>query len=146
MTTPPAGPPPRPDYEEMARATAAAITGAIVELVRILHAELEKLQDNAEAAVGRVKGAIVRSLHALQRAILDSVLAILFLTLGAIVLSIFLVAVLNKYLGDPWGTGLTALILLLTAAFFGLRARSNFQTMQREAEALTSRGRGRSRE
>lgn len=143
MTGPSPGTPPRPDYEEMARATAAAITGAIVELVRILRAELDKLRDDAEAAVGRVKGALVRSLHALQRAIVDTVLALLFLTLGAIVLSIFLVAALNRFLGDPWGTGVAALALLFLAAFFGLRAKSNFRKMEREATALTSRGRAR---
>ena len=132
-------PPERPSYEEMARATAAAITGAIVELARILRDELEKLQDNAEAAVGRVKGALVRSLRELQKALVASVLALVFVILGAIVLSIFLVGVLNYYLGDPWGTGVAALALLAIAGAFWMRARGHFAAMEREAKALSDR-------
>lgn len=131
--------PERPSAEETARATAAALTGAVIEILRALREEIQRVQDGAEAFVGRVKGALVRSMAALQRALIDSFLAILFLTLGAIVLSIFLVAVLNKYLGDPWGTGVTALTLLITALVFWLRARANFRAMEREAAALAGR-------
>jgi len=140
--TAPGAPPPRPDYEEMARATAAAITGAIVELVRILRAELDALRDGAEAAVGRVKGGIVRSLAELQKAVVSSLLALVFVVLFAIVLSIFLVSLLNHLLGEPWGTGAAALLLLALAGFFWLRARGHFRAMEREAAALAGRGRG----
>lgn len=128
MTTPPAPPP---------EDTARAITASIIEILRALREEVERLMHAGEAMVGRVKGALVRSLHALQQALVASLAAALFFALGAVVLSIFLVAVLNRYLGDPWGTGAAALLLLLTAAAFGLRARAQFATMKREAELLT---------
>lgn len=118
-----------------------AVIGGIVELLRALREELTRLQDGAEAFVGRVKGALVRSLHALQRAILDTFLALLFVTLGAVVLAIFLVALLNKYLGDPWGTGVAALALLACALVFWARARANFREMEREAQMLAERRR-----
>lgn len=133
----PASPPDRPSYEEQVRAATGAVVSATIEIVRALRVEVEALLREGEATVGRVKGALVRSLHALQRALVASLVAVLFLVLGAIVLSIFLVAVLNHYLGDPWGTGLAALLLLAAAAVFGLRARWQFATMKREAEQLT---------
>lgn len=136
--TAPAAPPAddRMRPEEVVR----AVIGGIIELLRAVREEVQRLQDGAEAFVGRVKGALVRSLAALQRAILDSFLAILFLTLGAVVLSSFLVAVLNKYIGDPWGTGVAALALLVVALVFWMRARANFREMEREAAALSRRG------
>lgn len=137
----PVPPPDRPSYEEQVRAATGAVVAATIEIVRALREEIERLMRSGEAAVGRVKSAIVRSLHALQRALVASLMAALFMTLGAIVLSIFLVAVLNKYLGDPWGTGVAALALLATAAIFALKARGEFATMKREAEALTRGGR-----
>lgn len=120
-----------------------AVIGGIIELLRAFREELERLQDGAEAFMGRVKGALVRSLKLLQQAIVNSMLALLFVTLGAVALAVFLVAVLNKYLGDPWGTGLAALILFAAGAAFGMRAKSNFKAMEREAEALASRARRR---
>lgn len=117
-----------------------SVVVGIVELLRAVRQELQTLQDGAEAFVGRVKGALVRSLHALQRALLDTFLAILFVSLGAVVLAIFLVAVLNKYLGDPWGTGVAALALLIVAAIFWMKARANFREMEREASRLAGRG------
>lgn len=137
VSAPAASPPDRPSYEEQVRAATGAVVSATIEILRALREEIEKMMRSGEAAVGRVKGALVRSLHALQRALVASLLAALFVALGAIVLSIFLVAVLNRYLGDPWGTGLAALLLLLAAGFFAMRARSEFGTMKREAEALT---------
>ena len=140
----PAAAPPADDRtrpEEVVR----AVIGGIIELLRAFREELQNLQDGAEAFMGRIKGALVRSLKLLQKAILNSMLALLFVTLGAVALAVFLVAVLNKYLGDPWGTGLAALILLVTGAVFGLRAKSNFKEMEREAQALAERGRGMTR-
>jgi hypothetical protein len=141
MSTPGA-PPERSTTEEAVRATTAAVVSAIIELMRALREEVERIQRSGEAFVGRVKGAIVRSLQALQRALVETLLAGLFVVLGVIVLSVFLVAVLNKYLGDPWGTGLTALILLAFAGLFYLRARASFRVMEREAQALIT-GQGR---
>lgn len=144
MTTPPGAPPhdDRARPEEVVR----AVIGGIIELLRAFREEVQRLQDGVEAFMGRVKGALVRSLKLLQRAILNSMLALLFVTLGAVALAIFLVAVLNKYLGDPWGTGLAALLLLATGALFGLRAKSNFKEMEREAQALADRTRRRIRD
>ena len=141
MTTPPGAPPEdnRARPEEVVR----AVIGGIIELLRAFREELERLQDGAEAFLGRVKGSLVRSLKALQRAMVNTILALIFVTVFAVVLAIFLVAVLNKYLGDPWGTGVAALALLVTAAFFGLRAKQNFQEMEREAQALADRARRR---
>lgn len=141
MTTPPGAPPDdnRARPEEVVR----AVIGGIIELLRAFREELQHLQDGAEAFMGRVKGAVVRSLKLLQKAVINSMLALLFVTLGAVALAIFLVAVLNKYLGDPWGTGLSALILLVVGAVFGLRAKSNFKEMEREAQMLAERGRRR---
>lgn len=138
MSAPPT-PPERPDYEEVARASAAAIAAAVIEVLRALREEVERLQDGAEAFVGRVKGAIARSLHALQRAVLATFLALVFVAIGGVVLSIFLVALLNRYLGDPWGTGVAALALLVAALVFWARARANFRAMEREAQAMTAR-------
>ncbi|HUR69023.1 MAG TPA: hypothetical protein VM370_07225, partial [Candidatus Thermoplasmatota archaeon] len=76
-----------------------------------------------------------------QRALVATMLALVFLILFAVVLAIFLVAVLNKYLGDPWGTGVAGLILLVCALVFAMRARSNFKEMEREASQLSMRGR-----
>lgn len=132
----PASPPDRPSAEDTARAAAAAITASIIAILRALREEIERLQLGAERFVGRVKGALVRSLAALQRAIVSALIGSVFFLLGAIVLSIFLVAVLNKLLGDPWGTGLTALLLLATGGLFFLRARASFREMEREANAL----------
>lgn len=132
----PGTPPDRPSTEETVRATAGAMVAATIEILRALREEIERLMRSGEAMVGRVKGALVRSLHALQQAIVATLLAALFLVLGAIVLSIFLVQALNWLLGDPWGTGVAALALLVAAAIFGLRARSRFAAMRREAEAL----------
>lgn len=139
--TAPAGPPhddrTRPD--EVVR---SVITG-IIELLRAFRQEIGHLQDGLEGFLGRIKGALVRSLKLLQKAIVNSILALLFATLGAVALAVFLVAVLNKYLGDPWGTGVATLILLLVAGLFGLRAKSNFKEMEREAEMLAARARRR---
>lgn len=140
MTAP--GAPPADDRtrpEDVVR----AVIGGIIELLRAFREELERLQDGAEAFMGRVKGALVRSLKLLQQAIVNSMLALLFVTLGAVALAVFLVAVLNRYLGDPWGTGLAALLLLAAGAAFGMRAKSNFREMEREAESLASRARRR---
>jgi hypothetical protein len=136
----PAAPPAADDRarpEEVVR----AVIGGIIELLRAFREELTRFQDGVEGFLGRVKGALVRSLQALQRAILNTFLALLFVTLGGVVLSIFLVAILNKYLGDPWGTGVAALALLLAAAMFASRAKSNFKEMEREASALSDRAR-----
>lgn len=122
------------------RAATGAVVAATIEILRALREEIERLMRSGEAMVGRVKGALVRSIHALQRALVASLLAGLFFVLGAVVLSIFLVTALNRYLGDPWGTGIAALLLLATAGIFGMRARSEFATMKREAESLTRPG------
>jgi len=137
----PASPPDRPSSEDTARAAAAAITASIIEILRALREEVERLQHGAEQFVGRVKGALVRSLAALQRAIVSALIGAVLFVLGAIVLSIFLVAVLNKYLGDPWGTGLTALVLLALAGAFFVRSKLSFREMEREAKALAERKR-----
>ena len=134
-----APPPDRPSAEDTARAAAAAITASIIEILRALREEVQRLQDGAEQFVGRVKGALVRSLAALQRAVVSALIGSVLFLLGAVFLSIFLVAVLNKYLGDPWGTGLTALLLLLGAGAFFLRAKASFREMEREAKALAER-------
>jgi len=131
FSTPPPG-----GVEDAARAAAGAITASIIEILRALREEIERLRHGTEQFVGRVKGALVRSLAALQRAIVATLLAGIFFVLGAIVLSIFLVAVLNRYLGDPWGTGLAALLLIAAAALFSLRTRAAFRAMEREAAAL----------
>jgi len=137
MTAPHA--PPADDRTRPEDLVRAVVVG-IIELMRGVRQELQTLQDGAEAFIGRVKGALVRSLHALQRAILDTFLALLFVSIGAVVLSIFLVALLNKYLGDPWGTGVAALAMLVLALVFWMRARANFREMEREATALSRRG------
>lgn len=136
MATPAPPPPERPSAEDAARAAAAAITASIIEILRALREEIERLRHGTEQFVGRVKGALVRSLHELQRAIVSTLLAGVFFALGAIVLSIFLVSLLNHLLGEPWGTGATALLLLLAALLFSLRARAGFRAMEREAAAL----------
>lgn len=137
MSAPPAPPPDRASMEESVRAATGAVVAATIEILRALREEIERLMHSGEAMVGRVKGGLVRSLHALQRALVASLVAALFFSIGAVVLAIFLVAVLNRFLGAPWGTGVAALLLFLAAAFFAMRARSEFATMKREAERLT---------
>lgn len=121
------------------RAATGAVVVATIEILRALREEIERLMRSGEAMVGRVKGALVGSLHALHRALVASLIAGLFFVLGAAVLAIFLVAALNRYLGDPWGTGVAALLLLATAGIFSLRARWEFARMNREAETLMKR-------
>lgn len=137
-----AGAPPQDDRVRPDEVVRSVVVG-IIELLRAFREELTRLQDGAEAFLGRVKGAFVRSLHALQRALLDTILALLFVSIGAVVLAIFLVALLNHLLGDPWGTGVAALALLLVGMVFLLKARANFRTMEREAALLTERTRSR---
>lgn len=136
MSAPPAD---RPPVEDNVRAATGAVVVATIEILRALREEIERLMRSGEAMVGRVKGALVGSLHALQRALVASLIAGLFFVLGAAVLAIFLVAALNRYLGDPWGTGVAALLLLATAGIFSLRARWEFARMNREAETLMKR-------
>ncbi|HEX2021834.1 MAG TPA: hypothetical protein VHH36_03925 [Candidatus Thermoplasmatota archaeon] len=134
----PASPPPErgPTLEETTRAVSAAVVSAVVELLRALREEVERLQRSGEAFVGRLKGSLARSLRALQRALLAGLVATLFAAAGIVVLSVFLVAVLNRWLGDPWGTGVAAALLLLAALAFVLRARAAFRAIEREAKAL----------
>ena len=118
-----------------------AVVAGLIELLRALREEFARLQDDTERFVGRMKGAVVRSLQALQRALVATAIAVFLAMVGVIVLSIFLVAVLNRYLGDPWGTGVAALALLVTATVFFLRAKSNFRQMELEAKVLAERPR-----
>jgi len=118
------------------RATASALVAAVIELVRALRGEIEAAQRSGLAFVGRLVGALGRAGKLLLRGARDAVIALVFAVLGLIVLSIFLVAALNKLLGDPWGTGLTALILLLAAVAFALRSRAAFQGIEEEARSL----------
>lgn len=136
MAAPSAPPPERSSAEDAARAAGAAITASIIEILRALREEIERLRHGTEQFVGRVKGSIVRSLAALQRAVVSALIGSVLVVLGVIVLSIFLVSLLNHLLGDPWGTGLTAFLLLAAGAGFFLRARSSFREMEREARAL----------
>lgn len=117
------------------------LVAAILELMRGIRHEVQRLQDGAEAFLGRVQMAIVRSLGALQRALVATMVSMLFAAAAVVVLTIFLIALLNKYLGDPWGTGLAALILLVVSLAFWMRARANFHTMEVEAAMLMGRGR-----
>jgi hypothetical protein len=138
-STAPPPPEPGPRLDDVVRATTTAVVTAIIELVRALRVEIEGAQASASAFVGSVLGALGRALQLALRGVRDAVLAIVFAFLGLVVLSIFLVAALNKLLGDPWGTGLTALILLGAAAFFGLRSKAAFSGIEREARALQPR-------
>ena len=137
--TGPASPPP-PDgmrADEVVR----AVIGGLIELLRALREEVGRLQDDAERFLGRVKGAVVRSLQALQRALVATFIGVFLAAIGAVILAIFFVAVLNRYLGDPWGTGVAALVFLAAGAVFFLRAKSQFKEMEREASALADRPR-----
>lgn len=117
------------------------LVAAILELLRGVRHEVQRLQDGAEAFLGRVQMAIVRSLAALQRALIASMLAALLVAAAVVVLTIFLIALLNRYLGDPWGTGVAALLLIGGALLFWSRARANFHQMELEAAMLMGRGR-----
>jgi hypothetical protein len=134
MTSTP--PPSGPSLDEVVRATTTAVVTAIIELIRALRVEIEGAQASASAFVGAILGGIGRAFQLALRGMRDMVIAIVFAFLGLIVLSIFLVAALNRLLGDPWGTGLTALILLLAAGFFWMRSRAAFAGIEREAQAL----------
>lgn len=129
-------PPQGPSFEEILKGTLAAVVTAIVELVQALRGEIEGAQRSATAFVGRLLGALGRAGRLALRGARDALIALLFALIGLVVLSIFLVAVLNKYLGDPWGTGLTALLLLVAAVVFALRSRAAFQGIEQEALAL----------
>lgn len=134
-----AAPPPPPEgprLDEVVRATTSAVVQAVIELLRVVRAEIEAAQASGAAFVGRVLGALGRSAKLAMRGVRDTLIAAVFAVLGLIVLSIFLVAALNKLLGDPWGTGATALLLLVAAALFGLRARSAFHGIEDEARRL----------
>lgn len=137
-STPPYPPPPdglRPD--EVVR----AVIGGLIELLRAVREEVGRLQDDAERFVGRMKGAVVRSLQALQRAIVATMIGVFLAAIGAVILAVFLIAVLNKYLGDPWGTGVAAILFLAGGAVFFLRAKGQFKEMEREAHTLAERPR-----
>lgn len=138
MSQPGAGAPPpsQPSFEEVVRATATALVGAIIELVRAVRGEIEAAQRSGLAFVGRLLGALGRAGRLALRGARDALLALLFAFIGLVVLSIFLVAALNRLLGDPWGTGLTALLLLLAAAAFALRSRAAFKGIEAEARSL----------
>ena len=140
MTAPPSDAP-RSDTAEIVR----AVVAAVVELLRGVRHEIERLRDGAEAFLGRVQMAFVRSLAALQKALVATALAFIFLVAGVIVLVMFLIAFLNEIIGAPWGTGVAALLFVAIAAVFWLRARSHFHTMEVEAALLAGRGDGRSR-
>jgi len=137
MTT--SSPPPEPNgprLDEVVRATTSAVVQAVIELLRVVRAEIEAAQASGARFVGRVLGALGRSAKLAMRGVREALIAVVFALLGLIVLSIFLVAALNKLLGDPWGTGVTALLLLLAAVFFGLRSRAAFQGIEKEAREL----------
>ncbi|MEA3200817.1 MAG: hypothetical protein QOE90_2245 [Thermoplasmata archaeon] len=138
MTGPAAGPspPPPPSFEEIVRGTATALVGAIIELVRAVRHEVEAAQASGLAFVGRLLGALGRAGRLALRGMRDAMIALVFAVLGLIILSIFLIAALNKLLGDPWGTGLTALLLILAAVGFGLRSRAAFLGIEAEAREL----------
>lgn len=129
-------PQPGPSFEEVLKGTLAALVAAIIELVQALRGEIEGAQRSATAFVGRLLGALGRAGRLALRGMRDALIALVFAVLGLIILSIFLIAVLNKYLGDPWGTGLTALLLILGAVAFGLRSRSAFKAIEAEAMDL----------
>jgi hypothetical protein len=133
---PPPPPPPRETFEEIVRATASALVAAVIELVRALRGEIEAAQRSGLAFVGRLVGALGRAGRLALAGARDALLALLFATIGLVVLAIFLVAALNRWLGDPWGTGVTALILLACAVAFALRSRAAFKGIEREAQAL----------
>lgn len=139
MSAPGQAPPPddRSNTAEIVR----TLVAAILELMRGIRHEVQRLQDGAEAFLGRVQMAIVRSLGALQRALVATAIALFFVGAAVVVLTIFLIALLNDLLGDPWGTGLAALLLLVVGAAFWLRARANFHAMELEAAMLMGRGR-----
>lgn len=141
MTGPTAPPPPPPEPGPRADEVVRAVVAGLIELLRALREEVGRLQDDAERFVGRMKGAVVRSLQALQRAIVATLIGVFLAAIGAVILAIFFVAVLNRYLGDPWGTGVAALLFLLAGAAFLLRAKSQFKEMEMETRALAERPR-----
>lgn len=138
MTAPAA--PPAEDRSNTAEIV-RTLVAAILELMRGVRHEFERLQDGAEAFLGRVQMALVRSLAALQRALVATLLAALFISAAVVVLTIFLIAVLNEVIGAPWGTGVAALLLIGVALAFWARARANFHAMEIEAAMLIGRGR-----
>lgn len=138
--TGPAAPPP-PDQGPRADEVVRAVVAGLIELLRALREEVGRLQDDAERFVGRMKGAVVRSLQALQRALVATFIGVFLAAIGAVILAVFLVAVLNKFLGDPWGTGLAALLFLAAGTAFFLRAKGQFREMEIEARTLAERRR-----
>lgn len=136
MTAPPSGSA-DPHTAELIR----TLVAAVLELLRGVRHELERVQDGAEAFLGRLQRSIVRSLAALQRALVATLVAVLLAAAAVVLLAIFLVALLNRYLGDPWGTGVAALLLVAVALVFWMRARANFHAMEIEAALLAGRGR-----
>ena len=135
-TAAPPPPPEGPRLDEVVRATTSAVVQAVIELLRVVRAEVEAAQRSGAAFVGRVLGALGRSARLAVRGARDMAIALVFAILGLIVLSIFLVAALNRFLGDPWGTGVTALLLLLGAAVFWMRSRAAFHGIEKEARDL----------
>lgn len=121
----------------------AALTSLVTTLIDAFTGRLRDAVDHArrsgEDLAARLMLALSRTMRHLGRAIALTFLAALFVTVGVIVLTVGLIALLNEALGEPYGTLLVALLFLLAAAVAAMGARRRMEAVADAAQSISPR-------